>query len=257
MYCILADLVLIQTLWNATIQARPTLGSEWARVQDQERSGQRVHRGLCGQSWGGGAIPSSWARVILHLASWPSRPMFYLAPGGDHPVQRAVPSVPGDPDRGCGREQEARQHHHSRLHRHRCLCHCCGHHLHRLPQGGIFSFTAPKKIYSSPSRATRRTAPWRTRSPSTRCRCRWTVSTWRGWVHLPTLELRWRVLPLLDSLLLDRRTGTTCLFTGGVFLTLEKDTYIVVLPSQKTDRSVNRARMYHMDPRQGEYLIAF
>ena len=61
----------------------------------------------------------------------------------------------------------------------------------------------------------------------------------------------------MDSLLLDRRTGTTCLFTGGVFLTLEKDTYIVVLPSQKTDRSVNRARMYHMDPRQGEYLIAF
>ena len=77
--------------------------------------------------------------------------MFYLAPGGDHPVQRAVPSVPGDPDRGCGREQEARQHHHSRLHRHRRLRHCCGHHLHRLPQGGIFPFPHKKDIFLSQS----------------------------------------------------------------------------------------------------------
>ena len=53
---------------------------------------------------------------------------------GNHPRHGALRTVPRNSNRGRGRRQASRQHHHPRLHRHRRLRHCCRHHLHRLPQ---------------------------------------------------------------------------------------------------------------------------
>ena len=163
--------------------------------------------------------------------------------------------MPRDPDGGGGREQAAGQHHHPGLHCHCRLRHRCCHHLHCLPQGLRVISLEKVSLPYLPQSSNKKNRALAEEKPIH------TLSMSMNGLNLAGMGPPGHPgAPLagLASLGLtppgQKDWDNMSVYRWAAQISLASLKLISAL-SQKTDRSVNRARMYHMDPRQGEHMM--